>query len=77
MATMLYSDWAADDMETYRERLLDLFDTENVTAFTARAFGYSTGIGLSLPASGDQSGRYCNCGPFAYCKGIPVGRSSG
>lgn len=44
VATMLYSDWAADDMETYRERLLDLFDTENVTAFTAWAFGYSRAL---------------------------------
>ena len=44
VATMLYSDWAADDMETYCERLLDLFDTENVTAFTAWAFGYSRAL---------------------------------
>lgn len=44
VATMCYLDWGADDKDTYRERLLCLFEDEDTTAFSAWAFGYSRAI---------------------------------
>lgn len=44
VATMCYSDWGADDKDTYRERLLCLFDDDDTTAFSAWAFGISRAI---------------------------------
>ena len=44
VATMCYLDWGADDKDTYRERLLCLFDDEDTTAFSAWAFGISRAV---------------------------------
>lgn len=44
VATMCYLDWGADDKDTYRERLLRLFDDEDTTAFSAWAFGFSRAV---------------------------------
>ncbi len=45
IATMSYNDWAADNADTYRERLLSLFDDEKeYTAYSAWAFGIMRGV---------------------------------
>ena len=44
VATMGYTDWAADDTATYREGVLRLFEDPNLSAFSAWAFGISRGI---------------------------------
>ena len=44
VATMSYTDWAADDTAAYRDGVLRLFDDESLSAFSAWAFGISRGI---------------------------------
>lgn len=46
VATMFYGDWAADDVNTYREATLNLFkeETGEFTAYSAWAFGLMRGV---------------------------------
>ena len=56
VATLCYKDWAQDETASYRDGVLQLFEDDTLSAYSAWAFAISRGIDYleTLPAEGED-----------------------